>query len=153
MKRCIVLMLTLACLSLSDVAARPSGDDGPDTLVDRFVHAWNSHDVKAFGPLFTDDAVWVAVAEARTEGRSMIVKEFGDIHATWAKDTTVVASSIEVHSLRNDVAIVLFHAGYLNQAGQRVAGVDRAMIIVALRQKDGWRIAAGQVTKQSSPAQ
>jgi len=48
----------------------------PETLADSFLAAWNSHAPKAFDALFTDDAVWVPVAEERTEGRAAIVDEF-----------------------------------------------------------------------------
>jgi len=61
--------------------------------VDDFVKAWNSHDPKAFDRLFIDDAVWVPVAEARTEARKDIVKDFAEIHATWAETTTVSQSA------------------------------------------------------------
>jgi uncharacterized protein (TIGR02246 family) len=151
MKRFVVIIVALAYLALGDVATSMARSSGAESLLDGFVQAWNSHDGKAFDHLFTDDAVWVAVAEARTQGRTAIVNEFSEIHATWAKETTIVASDIEVHSVREDVAIVLFHGRYLDHSGQRVAGVDRAILLVAVKTKDGWRIAAGQLTKQSPP--
>ena len=46
----------------------------PEAVLDDFVKAWNSHEPKAFDRLFIDDAIWVPVAEARTEGRRNIVK-------------------------------------------------------------------------------
>jgi uncharacterized protein (TIGR02246 family) len=124
----------------------------PEALVGDFVKAWNSHDGKAFDPLFTDDAIWVPVAEARTEGRSAIVKDFSEIHATWAKTTTVGGqSAMKVQQLRPDVAVVLFHLKFM-EGGKEVPGIDRAMVIVAVKEAGGWKIATGQITKQHEGA-
>ena len=142
------LFISFLCLTRSSWAQSAS----PDALVENFVKAWNSHSAKAFDRLFTDDAIWVPVAEARVEGRGNIVKDLGEIHATWAKATTVVQSGREVRTLRPDCAVILFHAGYLDDHGQKVEGVDRAMLIVAVKGSDGWRISVGQITKQSPPS-
>ena len=123
----------------------------PQALAGDFAKAWNAHDRASFDRLFTDGAVWVAVAEARTEGRRAIADEFAEIHAGWAKTTTIVQNGeTEVKSVRPDVAVVLFHVGFL-EGGKPVPGIDRALILVAEHQPDGWRIAAGQLTKQSPP--
>src|SRR5947208_3656101 len=135
------------CFAISGLAQSAS----PETLVDDFVKAWNSHDGKAFDRLFIDEAIWVPVAEARTEGRRDVVKDFAEIHATWAKTTTVRQSAIKVQQLRPDVAVILFHAKFLEN-GKEVPGVDRAMVIVAVKQPGGWRIATGQITKQHEGA-
>jgi uncharacterized protein (TIGR02246 family) len=132
------------CLAISISAQSAS----PETLVDDFVKAWNSHDMKAFDRLFTDDAVWVPVAEVIDEGRGNIVKDFAEAHTTWAKNTTITHGAIKVRTLRPDVTTLLFHLRYL-QDGKEVPGIDRAMLIVAVKKEDGWRIAAGQITKQS----
>ena len=121
---------------------------GPETVVDAFVSAWNGHDIEAFRSLFTEDAVWVPVAESRVSGRSAIVADFEEIHTTWAITTTVIARDIAVHLLRHDTAVVLFHASYLND-GVVVSGVDRAMMMTAVLASGRWQIAAGQVTKEA----
>ena len=45
---------------------------GPEALVDGFLRAFNAHDAKAFGSLFTEDADWVSVAGIRVKGRAGI---------------------------------------------------------------------------------
>jgi uncharacterized protein (TIGR02246 family) len=123
----------------------------PEAVVQDFVKAWNSHDINAFDRLFSEDAIWVPVAEARVIGHREIIKGFEEIHTTWAKNTTITATDIRVQTVRPDVAVILFHARYL-QDGKEVAGLDRAMIIVAVKQPDGWRISVGQLTKQHEGA-
>lgn len=119
----------------------------PVAVVDDFLKAWNSHDANAFNRLFTEDAILVPVAETRVVGHADVIKEFEQIHTTWAKKTTIVARNIKVQSVRPDVAVILFHAKFVQDA-KEVPALDRAMMMVAVKQADGWRIAAGQVTKQ-----
>jgi uncharacterized protein (TIGR02246 family) len=128
----------------------------PEAIVDDFVKMWNSQDMKALDRLFTDDATWVPAAEVIDEGRGNIVKDFSEAHTTWAKTTTVVpTSATKVRTLRPDIAVVLFHLGFVEKQGNRIPDIDRAMLVVAVKQSDGWRIAVGQITKQSPqlPAQ
>lgn len=125
----------------------------PESLTDRFIAAWNHHDPKAFAGLYTRDAVWVPVAEERTEGRDAIVAEFAKVHTGdgWAVKTTIAKKDVpEVHMLRPGVATIFFHMDFV-QNGKPVAGLQRAMILVAVREEDGWKIAAGQLTKESEP--
>lgn len=119
----------------------------PVAVVDDFLKTWNSHEAKAFDRLFTEDAIWVPVAETRVVGHSDVIKEFEQIHTKWAKKTTIIARDIKVQSIRPDVAVILFHAKFVQDA-KEVPVLDRAMIMVAVKQADGWRVAAGQVTKQ-----
>ncbi len=152
MNRLVAILLASLFLSICFLTRSQAQSATPEALVDDFVKAWNSHDGKAFDPLFTDDAIWVPVAEARTEGRSAIVKDFSEIHATWAKTTTVGGqSAMKVQQLRPDVAVVLFHLKFM-EGGKEVPGIDRAMVIVAVKEAGGWKIATGQITKQHEGA-
>ncbi|MDB5686145.1 MAG: hypothetical protein JWR77_734 [Rhizorhabdus sp.] len=139
----------LLMLSSAAGAAAP----GPGILADRFISAWNRHDLKAFEALYTADAVWVPIAEERTEGRSAIVAEFAKIHAGtgWAMKTTIAKKDVpEVHFVTPDVANIFFHMDFIKD-GIPVPGFQRAMIFVVVRQSGDWKIAAGQLTKESPP--
>lgn len=141
------LMLLVASLSFAPALAWAAG---PEALPDRFVAAWNAHDPKAFEALYTPDAVWVPVAEERTEGRQAIVSEFAKVHVGgWAQKTTITMKDVpEVHLLRPDVATIFFHMDFLMN-GQPVPGMQRAMILVATASNGEWKISAGQLTKES----
>lgn len=141
------LMLLVASLSLAPAMALAAG---PEALPDRFIAAWNAHDPKAFDALYTSDAVWVPIAEERTEGREAIVSEFAKIHVGgWAQKVTITKKDIpEVHLLRPDVATIFFHMNFLMN-GQVVPGVQRALILVATESGGEWKISAGQLTKES----
>ena len=116
-------------------------------VIEDFLKAWNSHDAKAFDRLFTEDAIWVPVAERRVVGHADVIKEFEQIHTAWAKKTAIIARDIKVQNVRPDVAVILFQAKFVQDAREAPL-LDRAMIMVVVKQADGWRITAGQVTKQ-----
>jgi uncharacterized protein (TIGR02246 family) len=119
----------------------------PVVLVDDFLKAWNSHDAKAFDRLFAQDAIWVPVAQTRVVGHADVVKEFEQIHTTWAKKTTIIARDIKVQNIRPDVAVILFQGKFVQDAKEAPL-LDRAIIMVVVKQGAEWRIAAGQDAKQ-----
>lgn len=124
----------------------------PETLPDRFVAAWNAHDPKAFEALYTRDAVWVPVAEERTEGRAAIIAAFAAIHTGtgWAVKTTIAKKGVAaIRPVTPDVATIFFHMDFLSD-GRPVPGLQRALILVAVRRDGDWKIAAGQLTKESA---
>ena len=140
----IIIPLFVSVLFAATSAAQSAT---PVAVVDDFLKAWNSHEAKAFDRLFTEDAIWVPVAETRVVGHSDVIKEFEQIHTKWAKKATIIARDIKVQSIRPDVDVILFRAKFVQDA-KEVPVLDRAMIMVAVKQVDGWRVAAGQVTKQ-----
>lgn len=142
--RKVITLLFLSVLLASMSAAQSAT---PLVLVDDFLKAWNSHDAKAFDRLFTQDAIWVPVAESRAIGHADDIKEFEQIHTTWAKKAAIIARDIKVQTVCPDVAVILFQAKFVQDAKEAPL-LDRAVIMVAVKQADGWRIAAGQDAKQ-----
>jgi uncharacterized protein (TIGR02246 family) len=140
----VIIPLFMSLLFAATSAAQSAT---PVAVIDDFLKAWNSHDAKAFDRLFTQDAIWVPVAETRVAGHADVIKEFEQIHTTWAKKTTIIARDVKVQSVRPDVAVILFQAKFVQDA-KEVPVLDRSMIMVAVKQTDGWRIAAGQFTKR-----
>lgn len=109
------LILATILLTISNAAA--AAPSRPEGLADRFVAAWNSHDPTAFEALYTADAVWVPVAEERTEGQASIVSEFAKIHTNggWAIQTTIAKKDVPVsHIVRPGVATVFFYMDFID---------------------------------------
>ena len=123
--------------------------DSPDRVIDAFVDAWNQHDMAAFDRLFADDASWTTTFDARIDGRVAIVEDFREAHAGFASDTTVAPSELAIRRIRPDVAVLQFNTA-LTWPGEAV-GVGRTMLVVAVDDGAGWRIAAGQITKPNCP--
>jgi uncharacterized protein (TIGR02246 family) len=120
-----------------------------ESLVERFVAAWNSHDLAAFEMLFTSEATWVATFDARDEGREAVLKDFRIAHEGWAKSSSVAASDALVTNVRPDVAIVQFNLMMTMSEGKEPLG--RTLLLVASREADGWKVSAGQLTKPNCP--
>lgn len=145
----IRLPLALTLLALAAPASAQTAS--PEQLPAAFIAAWNAHDPAAFEKLYTPDATWVPVAEERTEGRVAIIGEFAKIHTGngWAIHTVIAAKGeTVVHRVNPDVATIFFHMDFMRD-GQPVAGLQRALILVAVADHGQWRIAAGQLTKES----
>lgn len=135
-------------------AASSAQTVGPEVLVDGFVRAWNAHDMKAFGGLFTEGADWVSVAGIRVKGRAKIQAEHEEAHATWAKTTTLTSTGTEVRLVCPEVAVLHFNWELNSQPdpeGKPRAPRRGIITIVATKQADGWRISAGQNTNALPP--
>jgi uncharacterized protein (TIGR02246 family) len=135
------------------IGARPGAEaaiPGPETLISAFVDAWNAHDASGFTPLFTEQAIWVPVAETRDEGRTAIIQDLAAAHATWARKTTIaLLDTPTIGRPAAGVATLFFRVRFLDGKGQPIQGIERALLIVAVQDAGGWRIAAGQLTKES----
>jgi uncharacterized protein (TIGR02246 family) len=151
----VLMALTTACAGMPASTSNSNSGEArsptPESVVDGFIAAWNSHDPKAFEPLYTTDAVWVPVAEERTKGQAAIVSEFAKIHTGngWANQIGLAKLGVpEVRFLRPDVATIFFHVDML-VGGKPVPELRRALILVATLEHGIWKIAAGQLTKES----
>jgi uncharacterized protein (TIGR02246 family) len=121
--------------------------NGPESVIERFVLAWNAHDMNAFATLFTDDASWVPVAEQRLEGRTNIVADLQRAHESWARTVSVaISGKPNIRLLRPDVGVILCHVGYPDTDGA-LSRPGNALMIIAVKESNEWRIAAGQITK------
>ena len=127
---------------------------GPDALVGGFVRAWNSHDMKALGDLFTDDADFVNVVGMWWKGRDEIQARHAESHTTSFKTTTLVATGTAVRFPAADVGVIHFTwelTGEVDRDGKSAGPRRGIMQIVAARREDGWRIVAAQNTNALPP--
>jgi uncharacterized protein (TIGR02246 family) len=137
----LVAAWTSMLLSPQTISA---ADGRPETLVEDFVRAWNSHDMEAFARLYTSDATWVVTYDNRLDGRDAIVADMRVAHERWAKTSSIVASKTTAKLLGADVAVVQFNV--LMTAGN-AEPVGRTLLLAAINQDGGWKISAGQLTK------
>lgn len=156
MRRCnrrrwtlIALCVSLAW-SAAPIQAQPAG---PETLVDVFVRAWNNHDAKAFGEMFSETAHWVTASGVRVKGRPEIQAFLGNEHITWARTTTMKAADVEVRFIGADVAVVFFRwdiVDVANRDGKGVSSFRGSTLFVAANEANRWSVAAGQVASAPS---
>lgn len=146
--RTLIAIVALFCTCLLPAQTHAADAQGPEALAARFVDAWNMHDPAAFEPLFTESAYWVPTVDTRLDGRAAILADLGTAHATWAKRTTmaVAEDSVATRAIGEGVAVVLFHAPFRNRDGA-LAAPGNAVMLLAVQSPNGWRVAAGQITK------
>ncbi len=113
------------------------------------VDAWNRHDMKSFGSLFTEDAQFVNVIGLWWHGRAEIQKEHEALHATRMRNSHLVASETLVHPLGPDAAVFLMRWQLTGDTG--IDGVtlpmrQGIMSLVTVRAGNRWLIATAQNT-------
>ena len=121
---------------------------GPDEVVDIFARAWNTHDMKAFGDVLSDDADWVTVAGTRIKGRTEIQAFLDKEQNGWARTTSISTNGAAVRVLGTAAAAVHFNweiTGAIGHDGQPAAPSRGVNLFVVAKQAGGWRIVAGQV--------
>lgn len=149
MGRSIGSVLLVVLLALAWSPAPMAAQTGPETLVDGFLRSWNSHDMKAFADLFTEDADFVNVAGMWWKGRPEIQARHEESHATRFRATSLASTHVSVRLPRADVAVIHFGwelTGQLDAEGKPVPPRRGIMQMLAVKQADGWRITAAQNT-------
>jgi uncharacterized protein (TIGR02246 family) len=146
--------LLFGLLALAWLPSVEAAETSPEALVDGFVRAWNSHDMRAFAGLFTDDADFVNVAGMWWKGRAEIQAKHEESHATRFKTTHLTSTGVSVRLPRADVAVIHFTwelTGQLDGEGKPVPSRRGIIQMLAVKQADGWRITAAQNTN-AAPA-
>jgi uncharacterized protein (TIGR02246 family) len=123
----------------------------PEALVDGFVRAWNSHDMKAFGALFAEDADFVNVAGRRWKGRGEIQARHEESHAKGFAASVLKPTGVTVRRLGGETAVVHFNwelAGQRDADGKELPLRRGTMLMVARQQAGAWSIVAAQNTNE-----
>jgi len=146
----------LAVVATAVILPMPSAaeDDRPQALVDRFVRAWNAHDPKAMGDLFTDEADFVNAEGVWSQGRPWIRAQLERFHTTKFKGTTLVETNTRLRMVRDNVAVMHFQwemSGEVDASGKPAPKRHGIMLIVAVQEVHGWRILSGQDTQVAPP--
>jgi uncharacterized protein (TIGR02246 family) len=117
---------------------------GPADITARFQHAWNTHDMEAFGRLFHPDATFVNRFGTYWRGVDQIVAGHAAIHASIYSDSTLAIDPPDVDPISADAAILHFwsrlETGAAHPAGPHQT--DTLILAVAVRRDGEWRIQA-----------
>ena len=151
-----VLFASAATSSAEKVSDKPGIRDA----VIAFQEAWNHHDMKAIGNVFTEDADLINVVGTRWQGRANIVKALGVFHREMFKNEQIHFDEITIRSVTPDVAIaVAVQTGSGEMIlpeghGHKETPVGSQLdTFVVVKQKGIWKIAHGQNTTVNVDAQ
>ena len=147
--RQVLALALFFCSTAGLVVAQTSS--GPGALADAFVQAWNTHDARAFGRLYADDADWITVGGERHKGRVAVEGALAKEHASWARTTTLRATDVVVRDIDSEHAIVMFRweVARTEEAGATPARGNT--LLVAAKQDGRWLIVVGQASTVVMP--
>ena len=114
--------------------------------------AWNSHDTKAFGDFFYDDAAFVNVNGMYAHGRHKIQLLHETIHAGFFRNSTL---AMRVEDARSPAAdVIVAHASSEVRGDERAPDQVRHTILTLIieRRNDEWKVSAAHNTNIVPPA-
>ena len=109
MLRGAVICLGLLFSSAIAQTGTKTEDDAIRAVMDRFMDAWNRHDVHAFAAVFAEDADFTNVRGQGASGRAKIEEFHARPFATMFKDSHQKYTDIKIRYLRPDIAAVDVH--------------------------------------------
>jgi uncharacterized protein (TIGR02246 family) len=118
-------------------------------VADAFLAAWNSHDMRAFGSLYRDDADFVNVFGAYWKGAAEIENAHRALHETVFRSSRLSAPRVQVKSLGDDVATMHMFwdlTGLVAPDGRSLPDRHGILVNVLVRDEAGWKIATTQNT-------
>lgn len=124
-----------------------------EKLSERFVAAWNTHDMQAFGAQFHPDATFVNRIGQYWRGRERIVDEHQKIHSSIYRDTTISNRVDDVDPIGADAAIVhiLSTARMGPSMPQGPRELKARLLLVLTRRESNWLIQAGHNVALAEP--
>ena len=150
-------------LSLAGVvnsrAAKTPDEAGMRAAVMAFQEAWNNHDMKAMGDVFTEDADLINVVGTRWQGRANIVKALGVFHRQMFKNEQIHLGQITIRSITPNVAVavaVQTGSGEMvlpDGLGPRKPVGEQPDTFVVIKREGIWKVAHGQNTTVNADAQ
>ena len=122
----------------------------PEATADLFARAWTAHDMAMFNSIFTDDVRFIPNYDVMNEGRERVVADLDAGLSGWARGSTLTTSKVSVQQISADTAVVHLNVSVSPPAGVDFPPLGRTLMLVVVKQPDGWRIATGQLTKPAN---
>jgi uncharacterized protein (TIGR02246 family) len=136
--------------------ADPPSDAPPDPEIDAahavaaaYEDAWNRHDMRDLGALFTEHAQWVNIVGMWWRGRAAVVGAHAAFHATMFRDTPLHVEQTSARVLAPGVmtaVLTLAMGDFTTPDGRVMHGTRDRLSLVLVREDGRWRIAHGHNT-------
>jgi len=109
MLKIVAICFLLLPLAASGQSGREADQNAIRELMDRFMGAWNRHDVHAFAAVFAEDADFTNWRGVGASGRSKIEEFHAPVFATIFKNSHQKYDDIKTRFIRDDIAAVDVH--------------------------------------------
>jgi uncharacterized protein (TIGR02246 family) len=147
-------LLTVLLLIAAPSTAQPSPFVGTAAdkaeisgIVDRWEHAWNTHDMAAYASLYHDDGTWVLWTGDVWKGKQAIEDGHTAVHKTIFRNSVQRERLEELTFVGPHAAIVRF-CSVLTGSDQAPDGVIRSRkFLVVTKRKEQWKVSWGQNTR------
>ena len=159
----ILVFFVPAVLSFASIVNSPPAktpdEPGIRAAVMAFQEAWNNHDMKAMGDVFTEDADLINVVGTRWQGRANIVKALGVFHRQMFKNEQIHLGQITIRSITPNVAVaVAVQSGSGEMVlpdglGPRKPLGEQLDTFVVVKREGVWKVTHGQNTTVNADAQ
>ena len=139
--------------------AKARDEVGIRDAVMAFQEAWNHHDMKAMGEVFTEDADLINVVGTRWQGKADIVKALSVFHREMFKNEQIYLAQITIRSITPNVAVavaVQTGSGEMvlpDGLGPRKPLGEQLDTFVLVNHEGVWKVAHGQNTTVNADAQ
>lgn len=139
-------------------AANASDETAIRVAVIAFQEAWNHHDMKAMGDVFTEDANLINVLGTRWQGRADIVKALGVYHRVMFQNEQIHLDKITIRIVTPDVAVaVAVQTGsgeeIMPDGHKDVPSGSQLDAFVVVKRKGVWKVTQMQNTIVNQEAQ
>lgn len=149
-----ITVLSLLMIVSRALAQAPTSDIGTaedraqiTAIVDKWEHAWNTHDMAAYGALYHDDGVWVLWTGNVWRGKQAIEDGHAAVHKTIFRNSTQRELLEELTFIGADAAIVRF-CSVLTGSDQAPDSVIRSRKFLVVTKRHGqWKVSWGQNTR------
>jgi len=105
--------------------------------------AWNTHDMKAYGDLLTEDVQWVNVVGMQWRGHKAVLYAHIAFHKTIFKDHQVKTDTVEIRSLGSGIALAVVtttNDQFTTPDGSVVPKMQYRQTYVLRESSDAWKI-------------
>jgi uncharacterized protein (TIGR02246 family) len=116
-------------------------------ILSRWEHAWNTHDMAAFGALFHEDGVWVLWTGDVWAGRRVIADGHAAVHKTIFRHSIQREHLEELTFVGPDAAVVRFCSVLTGSEQSPDKPVRSRKFLVVTRRHEGWKVSWGQNTR------
>ncbi len=146
MKRLMIPMVLVLSMSVAGAAKR---DAGPEQAVRAFYAAFNSHDWSRAAEFTTDDWVHINPFGGITRGRTEVLRELHEVHATFLKGVKDTPEEFTTTMATANVALVIVPSRtttFTTPDGVKHENERLVRTFVVVRQGSKWLIKHDQNT-------
>ncbi len=105
--------------------------------------AWNTHDLKAYGDLLTEDVQWINVVGMHWRGHKTVLDAHIAFHETIFKNHKIKTDTVEIRSLGSGIALAVVtttNDEFTTPDGSVVPNRQNRQTYVLRESSDGWKI-------------